>query len=141
MIKRSVPLSPRLSLSVEFSILMTGSALRRTSLSVRTSGEADLDLFRLDSEVGGLSGFLGQSEAEDDPEANASVQISLLGLPLRPSSLFSSLGQLMDLYWSGRTERLSSYLAKSIVLLDRTEDITLRWVGCELLMMMVVTSQ
>ena len=120
---------------------MTGKALRRTSLSVRTSGEADLDLFRLDSEVGGLSGFLGQSEAEDDQEANASVQISLLGLPLRPWSLFSSLGQLMDLYWSGRTERLSSYLAKSIVLLDRTEDITLRWVGCELLLIMVLTSQ
>ena len=126
---------------MEFSILMTGKALRRTSLSVRTSGEAALDLFRLDSVVGGLSGFLGQSEAEDDQEANASVQISLLGLPLRPWSLFSSLGQLMDLYWSGRTERLSSYLAKSIVLLDRTEDIKLRWVGCELLMMMVVTSQ
>ena len=128
---------------MEFSILMTGNALRRTSLSVRTSGEADLDLFRLDSVVGGLSGFLGQSEAEDDQEANLSVQISLLGLPLRRWSLFSSLGQLMDLYWSGRTERLSSYLAKSIVLLDRAEDITLRWVGhklCRWIILMVMTS-
>ena len=88
--------------------------------------QADTEVFRLDSVIGGLSGFLGESDPDDDKEANASVQLSLVGLPLRPWRLFSSLGQLMDLYWSGAAEKLSSYLSKSILLLDQVQDLTLR---------------
>ena len=126
LIKRSLALTPQLSLNTEFSLLMKGNALRRTSLVITTSGQAEAEVFRLDSVVGGLSRFLGESDPEDDEEANASVQLSLLGLPLRPRQLFSSLGQLMDLYWSGEAEKLSSYLSKSILLLDNVQQLTLR---------------
>ena len=123
LIKRTLALSPHLSLTTEFSLLMKGKALRRTSLVI---SQADTEVFRLDSVIGGLSGFLGESDPDDDKEANASVQLSLVGLPLRPWRLFSSLGQLMDLYWSGAAEKLSSYLSKSILLLDQVQDLTLR---------------
>ena len=128
LIKRSLALTPQLSLNTEFSLLMKGNALRRTSLVITTSGQGHTgaEIFRLDSVVGGLSRFLGESDPEDDEEANASVQLSLLGLPLRPRQLFSSLGQLMDLYWSGVAEKLSSYLSKSILLLDNVQQLTLR---------------
>ena len=105
--------------------MMKGKALRRTSLVI-SQADTETEVFRLDSVIGGLSGFLGESDPGDDKEANASVQLSLLGLPLRPWRLFSSLGQLMDLYWSGAAENLSSYLSKSILLLDQVQDITLR---------------
>lgn len=128
LMRRSLALSPHLSLTTEFSLLMKGKALRRTSLVIRTSGQgqADSEVFRLDSVVGGLSRFLGESDGDEDEEANASVQLSLLGLSLRPRQLFSSLGQLMELYWSGEAERLSSYLSRSILLLDNVQQLTLR---------------
>ena len=130
LITRSLAVTPQLSLTLESSLLMKGKALRRTSLVIRASGhtqtQADTELFRLDSELGGLSVFLGQSDEEDDQEVHASVQLSLLGLPLRPRVVFSSLGQLMEIYWSGAAERLSSYLSKSILLLDNVRDFTLR---------------
>ena len=130
LITRSLAVTPQLSLTLESSLLMKGKALRRTSLVIRATGntqtQADTELFRLDSELGGLSVFLGQSDEEDDQEAHASVQLALLGLPLRPRALFSSLGQLMEIYWSGAAERLSSYLSKSILLLDNVRDFTLR---------------
>jgi len=129
LIKRTLALSPQLSLTTEFSLLMKGKALRRTSLVISASGQSQADtseVFRLDSVLGGLSGFLGSWDQDDDKEANAWVQLSLLGLPLRAWPLFSSLGELMDLYWSGAAEKLSSYLSKSILLLDSLQDLTLR---------------
>ena len=130
LLKRSLALTPQLSLTAEFSLLMKGKSLRRTSLVISTSGQGETgsEVFRLDSVVGGLSGFLGESDSdsEEDKEASASVHLTLLGLPLRPWQLFSSLGQLLELYWSGEAERLSSYLSKSIILLDQVQELTLR---------------
>ena len=60
-------------MSAECSILMKGNALKRTSLLVWASGDARVELFRLDSVVGGLSGFLG--EAEEDDSSFSSWQI------------------------------------------------------------------
>ena len=126
LIKRTILINPGVSVSAECSILMKGNALKRTSLLVWASGDARVELFRLDSVVGGLSGFLGEAEEDDDKEATASVQLSLLGLPFRPWRLFSSFGELMNLYWSGQMEKLSSYLSKSIILMDRQQDFNLR---------------
>ena len=78
LIKRSLALTPQLSLSTEFSLLMKGKALRRTSLVISArvgETQTESEVFRLDSVVGGLSGFLGESDGENDKEANASVQL------------------------------------------------------------------
>ena len=72
---------------------MSPAGLRRTHFVLRSSGEEGQEVLRLSTRVGGLSGVLGEAEEGDDAEANASAELSLLGLPLRPFTLFSSMGE------------------------------------------------
>ena len=72
---------------------MSPAGLRRTHFVLRSSGEEGREVLRLSTRVGGLSGVLGEAEEGDDAEANASAELSLLGLPLRPYILFSSMGE------------------------------------------------
>merc|ERR1711974_338401 len=44
---------------------------------------------------------------------------SLLGLPLRPFTLFSSMGELMELFWSGAGQERTTLLQGSALLLSR----------------------
>ena len=76
-----------------FQAVMSPSGLKRTNFVLKSSGEEGREILRLSTRVGGLSGVLGEAEEGDDKEANASAELSLLGLPLRPFVLFSSLGE------------------------------------------------
>ena len=76
-----------------FQAVMSPAGLRRTHFVLRSSGEEGREVLRLSTRVGGLSGVLGEAEEGDDAEANASAELSLLGLPLRPYTLFSSMGE------------------------------------------------
>ena len=71
---------------------MSPTGLRRTHFVLRSFGEESQEILRLSTKVGGLSGVLGEAEEGDDSEANASAELTLLGLPLRPFTLFSSMG-------------------------------------------------
>eukprot|EP00092_Neocalanus_flemingeri_P036638 GFUD01039891.1.p1 GENE.GFUD01039891.1~~GFUD01039891.1.p1 ORF type:complete len:830 (-),score=230.17 GFUD01039891.1:47-2536(-) len=114
------------SVGFVFSLIMNGNALKRTNFVLKTEDETSgNEIIRLDSIVGGLSSFVGDADPEDDPEANASVQLSLLGLPLRPFVLFSSFGDLVEMYWSGAAEKLTSFLSGSVLLLDRKQSFPL----------------
>merc|ERR1719312_595060 len=64
--------------------------------------------------------MVGEADPDDDTEANASLQIYLLGLPLRPLHLFTSMGDLIDFYWSGAGQEKTTLL-EGIVPLERTE--------------------
>ena len=75
---------------------MSPAGLRRTHFVLRRGGEEGQEILRLSTRVGGLSGMLGEAEEGDDLEANASAELSLLGLPLRPFTLFSSMGVELD---------------------------------------------
>ena len=109
-----------------FSLIMNGNALKRTSFVLKTEDETSgNEILRLDSIVGGLSSYVGDADPEDDDDPNASVQLSLLGLPLRPFVLFSSFGDLVDMYWSGAAEKLTSFLSGSVLLLDKKESFPL----------------
>jgi len=109
-----------------FSLIMKGNALKRTSF-VLTTEEPGVqnEVLRLDSTVGGLSSYVGEADPQDDPDPNASVQLSLLGLPLRPFILFSSFSDLFDMYMSGAGEKLTSFISGSVLLLDKTESFLL----------------
>ena len=72
---------------------MSPAGLRRTQFVLQSCGEDGEEILRLSTRVGGLSGVLGEAEEGDDAEANASAELSLLGLPLRPFTLFSSMGE------------------------------------------------
>jgi len=105
-----------------FSLVMKGNALKRTSFVLKTEEkENGNEILRLDSVVGGLSSYVGESDPQDDPDPNASVQLSILGLPLRPFTLFSSFGDLFDMYMSGAGAQLTSFISGSILLLDKHE--------------------
>ena len=71
---------------------MSPAGLRRTHFVLRSFGEEGQEILRLSTKVGGLSGVLGEAEEGDDSEANASAELTLPGLPLRPLTLFSSMG-------------------------------------------------
>ena len=107
---------------IKFGVLMKGSAMKRSSLVLGLRGAADVEMFRMDSRVGGLSSWLGVEDPQDDKDANAELHISLFGLPLRPLVLFSSLNELMDLYWSGRAEKMTSYLAGTFALVNEERE-------------------
>ena len=72
------------SLHLSFAVLKDGSAMKRSSLVLFHRGSENFEYFRMDSHVGGLSSFVGEEDADDDKDPNASVQIKLLGVPLKP---------------------------------------------------------
>jgi len=58
--------------------------------------------------AGGLSSFAGSGDDSAAPvaeveeeDANAGMELSLLGVQMRPIVFFSSKGELMGLVWSG----------------------------------------
>jgi len=109
-----------------FSLIMKGNALKRTSFVLKAEEpEMENEILRLDSTVGGLSSYVGEADPQDDPDPNASVQLSILGLPLRPFVLFSSFGDLFDMYMSGAGEKLTSFISGSVLLLDKSESFPL----------------
>jgi len=108
-----------------FQAVMSPSGLKRTNFVLKSSGEEGREILRLSTRVGGLSGVLGEAEEGDDKEANASAELSLLGLPLRPFVLFSSLGELMELFWSGVGQERTPLLQGSALLLSRKSSIPL----------------
>ena len=109
-----------------FSLIMNGNSLKRTSFVLKTEeNKITNEIIRLDSVVGGLSSYVGDADPQDDPDPNASVQVSILGLPLRPFVLFSSFSDLFDMYMSGAGEKLTSFISGSVLLLDKKESFPL----------------
>jgi len=105
-----------------FSTSMSGGALTRTSFNLQivdVSGQK-MDLISIHSFIGGISGMVGEADPDDDKDANASLQISILGLPLRPLVLFSGMGDLLELYWSGAGQEKTTLL-QGTVPLEETE--------------------
>merc|ERR1711872_442782 len=104
-----------------FSTSMSGGALSRSAfdLWLHDSVQHTKQLLTIHSYVGGLSGMVATQHPEDDAEANASLQIYLLGLPLRPFHLFSSMGDLIDFYWSGAGQEKTTLL-QGVVPLEKT---------------------
>jgi hypothetical protein len=98
------------------------AGLRRSLLLLEAGG---LELLRFATRLDGLSGLLGEQEEADGGEAEAAVEVSLLGLPLRPLHLFSSLGELMELYWAGAGQDRSSLVQGSALLLRSRRSLTL----------------
>jgi len=116
----------RAQVGFEFSLLMKGNALKRTSFVFKTEEDGNgNEIIRLDSQVGGLSSYVGETDPADDTDPNASVHLSIFGLPLRPFVLFSSFSDLFDMYMSGAGEKLTSFLSGSVMLLDREESFPL----------------
>ena len=113
------------SLHLSFAVLKEGSAMKRSSLVLFHRGLGNFEYFRMDSAVGGLSAFVGEEDADDDKDPNASVQIKLLGVPLKPVTLFSSLSELMEIYWSGVAEKMTSYLSGTVQLFSERDDTVL----------------
>jgi len=105
-----------------FSTSMSGGALSRSAfdLWLHDSVQHTKQLLTIHSYVGGLSGMVATQHPEDDAEANASLQIYLLGLPLRPFHLFSSMGDLIDFYWSGAGQEKTTLL-QGVVPLEKTD--------------------
>lgn len=113
------------SLHLSFAVLKEGSATKRSSLVLYHRGSENFEYFRMDSHVGGLSAFVGEEDADDDKDPNASVQIKLLGVPLKPVTLFTSLSELMEIYWSGVAEKMTSYLSGTVQLISERDDTVL----------------
>ena len=62
-----------------------------------------------------MSSFIDDGSAKDEKEgdgeeATAGIEIKFLGNKLRPFIFFSSMGELMSLYWSGASEEKTSAL-------------------------------
>ena len=110
------------SLHLSFAVLMQGSVMKRSSLVLSHRGSENFEYFRMDSAVGGLSTFLGGEEGDDDKDPSASVQVKLLSVPLKPVTLFSSLSELMEIYWSGVAEKMTSYLSGTVQLFNEKDD-------------------
>ena len=53
---------------IKFGVLMKGSAMKRSSLVLGLRGAADMEMFRMDSRVGGLSSWLGVEDPQDDKD-------------------------------------------------------------------------
>jgi len=66
----------------------------------------------------GLSSFIDDTATTDSEDATAGIEIRFLGYQIRPFIVFSSMGELMSLYWSGATEQKTSAL--QVVLPHRT---------------------
>jgi len=103
-----------------FSTTMLGSSLSRTAFSMSFKDIAGhrKDLMSIHSYIGGLSGLTGEPDPEDDGDANASLHISILGLPLRPLVLFTSVSDLIDMYWSGAGQEKTTLLQGTLDLED-----------------------
>ena len=113
------------SLHLSFAVLKEGPAMKRSSLVLFHRGSETFEYFRMDSAVGGLSAYVGEEDADDDKDPNAAVQIKLLGVPLKPVTLFSSLSELMEIYWSGVAEKMTSYLSGNVQLFSERDDTVL----------------
>ena len=113
------------SLHMSFAVLKEGAAMKRSSLVLFQRGSENFEYFRMDSAVGGLSAFVGEEDANDDKDPNASVQIKLLGVPLKRVTLFTSLSELMEIYWSGVASKMTSYLSGTVQLFSERDDTVL----------------
>lgn len=51
--------------------------------------------------AGGLSVFGGEDAEDDEEEANAGIEITVLNTQLRPYVFFTGQGELMGHVWSG----------------------------------------
>ncbi len=62
----------------------------------------------------GLSSYLGSGNDngsdDDSGDARAGMELRLFGVSLRPFVFFESAGDLMALYWSGKTAEKTSAL-------------------------------
>ena len=106
--------SPHSSINSSFSfgVELSGMLLKRSTLEVSLDDdEEETELLQLDIFAGGLSGFIGdQADPNDDEESNAGMVLSVLGNKLRPFVFFNSMGELMNIYWSGAAESKTSAL-------------------------------
>ena len=61
-----------------------------------------------------MSSFVDDGSSKDDKddneEATAGIEIKFIGNTLRPFIFFSSMSDLMSLYWSGAAEERNSAL-------------------------------
>lgn len=84
----------------------SGLLKRGTVDVVLESGEHENALFSLGLFAGGLGSFVSSSDQEDggsseEEVATAGMEISLLGVGIRPFAFFSGQGELMGHVWSG----------------------------------------
>jgi len=125
-VEKNIAKLDHLTTAFSFSMEMNKNALKRTSFSLKSGDNSGhVELLRLDSAIGGLSSFLGEEDPEDDKEANAAIELTLLSLPLRPVTLFSSLGDLMEIYWSGAAQEKMTALQGTVLLQDDSSNFLL----------------
>eukprot|EP00096_Caligus_rogercresseyi_P014651 TRINITY_DN7167_c0_g1_i1.p1 TRINITY_DN7167_c0_g1~~TRINITY_DN7167_c0_g1_i1.p1 ORF type:complete len:835 (-),score=119.02 TRINITY_DN7167_c0_g1_i1:52-2556(-) len=96
--------------STDFGLEVSSSKiLRQSHLHINLPNVTDF--LKMELSTGGLSGFIASTpDPTDDPNAHLSVELSLLSVPLRTFTVFSSMSELTSLYWSGALENKQSLL-------------------------------
>lgn len=110
-------------------IEMSGKILKRSSFDVYIKSQDDqLHLLSLGIFAGGLSSFTSSDDtaAQDDTEdATAGMELTLMGIQMRPIVFFTGKGELMSLVWSGTGSERTSALQGNVMLQDEKRVIPL----------------
>ncbi|KAG1656517.1 Microsomal triglyceride transfer protein large subunit [Nymphon striatum] len=109
--------------------LLKGGMLKTTSFDVDVfSGSDNFILISVGAFAAGLESFVGESSAGEDEEqedATCGMQITLLGVTLRPYKFFTGQGELMSLVWSGAGSEPTPALQGNFILNDVANQIVL----------------
>ncbi|XP_042906552.1 microsomal triglyceride transfer protein large subunit isoform X2 [Parasteatoda tepidariorum] len=100
--------------------------LKRTSFDLSLSGgNHNLHLMSLGLFVEGF-GLTDEEQKENPEEASAGMQLSVLGVNLRPYIFFSGTGELMGLVWSGAGSEPTPAVQANFLLMDQTHSVVLQ---------------
>ncbi|CAG7828228.1 unnamed protein product [Allacma fusca] len=127
---RTFTSGPSGNTSFSNAIEMSSKILKRSSFDVYIKSSDDsLHLLSLGIFAGGLSSFASSNNEvavdEESEDATAGMELTLMGVQLRPIVFFTGKGELMSLVWSGAGSERTSAIKGNVLLQDEKQVIPL----------------
>ncbi|XP_067124270.1 microsomal triglyceride transfer protein large subunit-like isoform X2 [Centruroides vittatus] len=104
--------------------MISGGLLKKSAFDVNFENEKDkLHFFSIGLFATGLGSLVGE---EDSEETSAGMELTLLGVHIRPYTFFHGTGELMSHVWSGTGSEPISAIQGNLLLMDHSQKIILQ---------------
>ncbi|XP_023219898.1 microsomal triglyceride transfer protein-like isoform X2 [Centruroides sculpturatus] len=104
--------------------MISGGLLKKSAFDVNFENEKDkLHFFSIGLFATGLGSLTGE---EDSEETSAGMELTLLGVHIRPYTFFHGTGELMGHVWSGTGSEPISAIQGNLLLMDHSQKIILQ---------------
>lgn len=108
--------------------MILGGLLKRSAVNVHFENKDDkLQFFSIGLFASGLASIAGEeSSDQDSEETSAGMELTILGVDIRPYTFFHGTGELMSHVWSGTGSEPISAIQGNLLLMDYSELIFLQ---------------